>query len=154
MPKTKKTDLQVLTALLGMPAGKLSPNEKTVFQRMYDDVAGGMVISLSKKQRAWIDGVYDKHDLDSEKARGSTPVKVRDKQRLLTKPKTTVKDQAELFRRRAEALGLPMPVPDEHLHHLLPVIPFDVKRLIEREAPKKGMTVEAMSLKYLRKVLG
>lgn len=77
MPKTKKTDLQVLRALLGMPEGKLTTSEKRAFQHMYDNVASGMVIQLSKKQRIWTDSTYDKFKLDDV-----TPVKtaaIRDK---------------------------------------------------------------------------
>jgi len=83
MPKTKKTDLQVLRALLSLPDGKLSTREKQIFQAMYDNVATGMVIQLSKKQRLWTDSVYDRFDLDNPKtAPGTKPVAVRDKQLL------------------------------------------------------------------------
>jgi hypothetical protein len=83
MPKTKKTDLQVLRALLSMPDGKLSAGEKRAFQAMYDNVASGMIIQLSKKQRLWTDSVYDRFDLDNPKtAPGVKPVAVKDKQLL------------------------------------------------------------------------
>lgn len=78
MPKTKKTDLQVLRALLSMPPGKLSASEQTSFQAMYDQVATGWPHSLSMKQRAWADSVYDKHDLDKERP-PARPVAVKDK---------------------------------------------------------------------------
>lgn len=79
MPKTKKTDLQVLRALLTLPIGKLTSGEKSSFQMMYDQLATGQQIGLSKKQRAWADGVYDKHDLDKPRAEGARKVEVKDK---------------------------------------------------------------------------
>lgn len=158
MPKTKKTDLQVLRAVLGLPRGKLSANEKTVFQRMYDDVAGGMVISLSKKQRAWVDGVYDKHDLDKPENRGTTEVKVLDKSRLHKEPKSDVspkvRAQAELVQNRARELGLSHPIPDDQLDQLLSVLPSSViGRITEKVAHSKGLTVEGLCRAYLRRLL-
>ena len=67
VPETKKTDLQVLRALLSMPAGKLSQHEKRVFQEMFDKLATGHIPKLSPKQRIWADSVYDDHDLDKER---------------------------------------------------------------------------------------
>jgi hypothetical protein len=163
MPKTKKTDLQVLRAVLSLPRGKLSSNEKTVFQRMYDDVAGGMVISLSKKQRAWVDGVYDKHDLDKPQNRGNTEVKVLDKSRLHKEPASQKphyhvtdkgKAQIEAILARARELGLPNPIPDEMVPQLIDVIPSDVKELIVKKvAASKTLTVESLSAAYLRRLL-
>lgn len=92
MPKTKKTDLQVLKALLNMPMGKLSSSEKKSFQAMYDQLATGRQISLSQKQRAWADGVYDRHDLDKPRAEGAKKIEVKDKSLLSpldTMPKPT-----------------------------------------------------------------
>ena len=51
-----------------MPAGKLSSSEKNVFQEMFDKVATAMITRLSPKQRIWVESVYDKHDLDKERA--------------------------------------------------------------------------------------
>jgi predicted porin len=83
MPKTKKSDLQVLRALLALPDGKLGASEKRAFQHMYDNVATGQVIQLSKKQRLWVDGAYDKLDLDNPNtAPAAKPVAVKDKQLL------------------------------------------------------------------------
>jgi len=79
MPKTKKTDLQVLRALLSMPLGKLSSSEKTSFQAMFDQLSNGRQVKLSEKQRGWADSVYDKHDLDKPRAEGARPVAVKDK---------------------------------------------------------------------------
>ena len=79
MPKTKKTDLQVIKALLSLPLGKLSSGEKTSFQAMYDQLATGRQIALSKKQRVWADGVYDKHDLDKARTEGAKKIEVKDK---------------------------------------------------------------------------
>ncbi len=50
-----------------MPAGKLSPSEKRVFQEMFDKLATGHILKLSPKQRMWADSIYDKHDLDKER---------------------------------------------------------------------------------------
>ena len=81
MPKTKKTDLQVLRALLSMPPGKLSASEQASFQAMYDQVASGRQLSLSMKQRGWADSVYDKHDLDKERP-PARPVAIKDQSLL------------------------------------------------------------------------
>jgi hypothetical protein len=81
MPKTKKTDLQVLRALLSLPADKLSTSERSAFQAMYDQVASGHVLSLSFKQRAWADAVYDKHNLDNERPPAKL-ILIRDKSLL------------------------------------------------------------------------
>ena len=78
MPKTKKTDLQVLRALLGLPLGKLSTSEKAAFQEMYDKLASGLTAGLSPKQRIWTHQVYDKHDLDNERE-APRPVTIKDK---------------------------------------------------------------------------
>ena len=81
MPKTKKTDLQVLRALLSLPLGKLSASEQSSFQGMYDQVATGRVVTLSPKQRGWADASYDKHDLDKERP-PARKVEVKDKSLL------------------------------------------------------------------------
>lgn len=83
MPKTKKTDLQVLRALLSLPPGKLSTSEQSSFQAMYDQVATGRQLSLSLKQRAWADGVYDRHDLDKERP-PARKIEIKDKTLLNT----------------------------------------------------------------------
>ena len=67
MPKGPKTDIQVLRALLSLAPGKLSTSEKTAFQEMWDKVQTGLILRLSKAQRAWTDAVYDKHKLDEER---------------------------------------------------------------------------------------
>lgn len=82
----KKTDLQILRALLNLPANKLAVSERKIFQAMYDEVATGMVIGLSKKQRAWAESVYVKNDLDRERP-AAKPVAVLDKS-LVGKPKS------------------------------------------------------------------
>lgn len=81
MPKSPKTDLQILRAILSMPQGKLTTAEKSAFQGMYDSLATGNQSRLSMRQRAWTEEVYDKHDLDKERP----PVKkvaIRDKSLL------------------------------------------------------------------------
>lgn len=80
--QVKKTDLQILKALLSCPAGKLSPSEKSSFQAMYDRVASGSQISLSPKQRAWAEGTYAKLDLDKERTFIPQRVEVKDKRLL------------------------------------------------------------------------
>jgi hypothetical protein len=87
MPKTKKTDLQVLRALLSLPLGKLTASEQSSFQAMYDQVATGRQLSLSPKQRAWADGAYDRHDLDKERP-PARKVEVMDKSLLPSTPKS------------------------------------------------------------------
>lgn len=72
----------MLTALLGLPLGKLSNAERKAFQQMYDLLATGGAIGLSHKQRQWADGVYDKHDLDKPRAEGARKVTVKDPSRL------------------------------------------------------------------------
>lgn len=57
------TDLQMLRAILVLSAKRLKPAEKRAFQGMYDDLQNGVIIHLSKKQRAWVKSVYQDHDL-------------------------------------------------------------------------------------------
>ena len=64
--KTTRTDRATLNALL--VSGKLSTSERKAFQAMYDDIVGGKVISLTKKQRLWADSVYEKHNLSEVRA--------------------------------------------------------------------------------------
>ena len=82
MATAKKSDLVVLRALLGCPAGMLSQSEKGAFQAMYDRVASGQQVSLSPKQRAWIDEVYAKHNLDKERKFVAGKVEVKDRRLL------------------------------------------------------------------------
>ncbi len=60
----KRTSLHLIRALLTLPPLKLSHSEKRAFQNMYDDLVNGKIIDLSKRQRAWVEGVYVKHKLD------------------------------------------------------------------------------------------
>ncbi len=86
MQMAKPTDLQSLTALLALPPGKLTRPEKSAFQAMYDSLAAGRQISLSRKQRDWVDGVYATHRLD--KAPPPTKaIEVKDKRLLTVLPK-------------------------------------------------------------------
>lgn len=73
-----KSELQMLRALLSMPIGKLTHAERGAFQGMYDLLATGRQINLSKKQKVWVLTAYDKHDLDKERA-AVKPVEVKDK---------------------------------------------------------------------------
>lgn len=57
------SDLQLLRILLSLPSGKLAPPEKKAFQAMFDDLANGKRIGLSKKQRQWLEAVFHKHEL-------------------------------------------------------------------------------------------
>ena len=61
-----------------MPSEKLSPGERRSFQGMYDYLMSGRITTLSKKQRAWVDEAYDKHDLDKERP-PARPVEVKDR---------------------------------------------------------------------------
>jgi hypothetical protein len=74
------TDLQMLRALLSLPAEKLK--ERRAFQAMYDDLTNGKYVSLSKKQRKWVHDVFLGHRLDSK------PIAV---QNVPTKDKRKVK---------------------------------------------------------------
>ena len=56
------TDLQVLRLVLSLPHEALK--ERRVFQSMYENLATGRQIKLSKKQRVWVDGVFYTHKLD------------------------------------------------------------------------------------------
>ena len=78
MPKTKKTDLEVVRALLGLPLEKLTASERSAFQEMYDKLATGHILNLSMKQRAWVNTAYDKHDLDKERM-APRPVTIKDR---------------------------------------------------------------------------
>jgi hypothetical protein len=81
MPKTVKTDLQILKALLSLPKGRLTAREEQGFQGMYDKVASGHQAGLSIEQRMWASSVYDKHDLDKERP-PARPVAIKDKSLL------------------------------------------------------------------------
>ena len=74
------TDLQVLRLLLSLPHEALK--ERRPFQGMYEDLATGRQVKLTKKQRAWVDQIYFKHELD----RRSIPLKkmvIRDKSKKI-----------------------------------------------------------------------
>ncbi len=58
------TDLQMLRALLALPPGQLK--QKQAFQAMYDSLAVGGQVSLSKKQRLWVAQVFDQHKLKNK----------------------------------------------------------------------------------------
>jgi hypothetical protein len=64
--KAPRTDRATLSALL--TCGKLTSSERTAFQQMYDDIMGGRVIDLSKKQRLWADSLFEKYKLYEERA--------------------------------------------------------------------------------------
>lgn len=59
--KTTRTDRATLNALL--VSGKLAGAELKAFQGMFDDIVGGKIISLSKRQRLWADTLYEKYNL-------------------------------------------------------------------------------------------
>ncbi len=56
------TDLKLLRILLSLTS-KLTKSEKGAFQAMYDDLANGKIVRLSKKQRQWLEAVYYHHNL-------------------------------------------------------------------------------------------
>lgn len=64
--KVVRTDRATLNALL--TSGKLTGGELSAFQQMYDDLMGGKIIGLSKKQRLWADSVYEKYKLGEIRA--------------------------------------------------------------------------------------
>lgn len=57
--KRVRTDSATLNGLL--TCGKLTRAEQSAFQEMFDNLAQGMVIQLSPKQRIWADSVYEKY---------------------------------------------------------------------------------------------
>ncbi len=75
----KRTGLHMVRGLLALPPLKLSRSEKRAFQNMYDDLINGRIIDLSKKQRAWVEGVYVKHKLDRKLVELPARVEVRRK---------------------------------------------------------------------------
>lgn len=144
---TKPSDLQVLRIVLALPKEKLGTHERTVFQRMYDDVAGGMVISLSKKQRAWVDGVYAKHDLDKPQNRGSEPVRVLDKARLVPPKKPYQetpegKAQLQALQRAAESGA----------GSLIDALVPSVRKAIQAKATSSGKPYEEVALAFIRSI--
>ena len=58
----KFTDVAMLNALLLLPREKLQ--ERRPFQAMYDNLVLGKIVNLTKKQRAWVEGVFLAHQLD------------------------------------------------------------------------------------------
>lgn len=73
------TDLKLLQILLSLPAGRLSSSERRAFQAMYDDLSNGKVVSLSKKQRAWLEAIYQKHELHRKPLPKLKKIATRDK---------------------------------------------------------------------------
>lgn len=73
------TDIKLLQILLSLPAGKLSTSEKKAFQAMFDGLANGKYIGLSRKQRAWAEEVYRKNDLHKKPLPHLKRVEVKDK---------------------------------------------------------------------------
>jgi hypothetical protein len=57
------SDMQMIRALLLLPAGKLSGGDKRAFQAMYDDLVNGKLVRLSVKQRAWVEGAFNRNNL-------------------------------------------------------------------------------------------
>jgi hypothetical protein len=64
--KVVRSDRATLSALL--TSGKLTGGELSAFQQMYDDLMGGKIIDLSKKQRLWADSVYEKYKVGEIRA--------------------------------------------------------------------------------------
>lgn len=64
--KRERSDKATLNALL--TCGRLTSSEQTAFQQMYDDLMGGKIIELSKKQRLWADSVYEKYKVGDIRA--------------------------------------------------------------------------------------
>jgi len=80
--KPTRTDRATLNALL--TSNKLTRSEQVAFQQMFDDLVGGKIIELSKKQRLWADSVYEKHKLGEVRAaaRKEARARVRTEDRL------------------------------------------------------------------------
>jgi hypothetical protein len=58
-----KTDLTLLRALLDAGLKRISGSEEKSFKGMLRDLESGMVIKLSKAQRAWVESRYNALDL-------------------------------------------------------------------------------------------
>ena len=74
----KPTGLQMLRALLSLEPGKLTASTRKTFQAMYDALATGRQIELSKAQRGWVEGAWFEHKLDKERP-PSKKIEVKDK---------------------------------------------------------------------------
>jgi hypothetical protein len=69
--RVKKTDLQILAALLdGDVRRKLSDADETAFDSMRDRLITGKQVNLSSKQREWVERRY--FDLELDSAEGAT----------------------------------------------------------------------------------
>jgi len=75
------TDTKLLQILLSLPSGKLSSSEKRAFQAMFDGLANGKYISLSRKQRSWAEEVYRKNDLHKKPLPRLKRIATKDKDR-------------------------------------------------------------------------
>jgi hypothetical protein len=60
----KPTDLTVLRALLDAGKKHLSENETKAFSGMLRDMEAGIIVRLSKPQRAWAEAKYNHLNLD------------------------------------------------------------------------------------------
>lgn len=73
------TDIKLLQILLSLPVGKLSTSERKAFQAMYDGLANGKYIGLSRKQRSWAEQVYMKNDLHRKPLQKLKKIATKDK---------------------------------------------------------------------------
>jgi len=58
-----KTDFTLLRALLDAGLKRISLSEEKAFKGMLRDLEGGMIVKLSKDQRAWVESRYNALDL-------------------------------------------------------------------------------------------
>jgi hypothetical protein len=61
------SDILMLESILHLPTGKVAESTRVVFRQLLDDLNNG-VVSLSKKQRAWVEAVYRDNDLHKSTA--------------------------------------------------------------------------------------
>lgn len=78
------TDLHMIRALLSLPVGKLSTSEQSAFQAMFDQLATGRQVSLSVKQRAWVNSAFVTHRLDKGEQPPLKRIQVKDKSLIVS----------------------------------------------------------------------
>ena len=66
------TDLGMLKAL-NQIKDKLASSTATSFRRMKEDMEGGSIVALSKKQREWVERVYRENDLHKQEGKALPP---------------------------------------------------------------------------------
>jgi hypothetical protein len=60
-PGIRLSDREILERLLRYAS--LTPSERTVFQRWYDDLSRNTIVELTPRNRLWVEAVYEQHDV-------------------------------------------------------------------------------------------